>query len=174
MNTRGAVVGDDEMEQLLGAIADAPLPVAIWVGPSGARLYGTPAQLLAVADVTGMAPGSRIGHIGDPLRPRTDPASDRVDFGNATTALRTGSLNMSEARDLGVLQPARARRGHPDARRAWSTRSTATSSTAVVLRTTESSVDDDGTARRDTIAVVAFAKLVARRPAVPHRGQSRR
>ena len=158
MNTRGAVVGDDEMEQLLGTIADAPLPVAIWVGPSGARLYGTPAQLLAVADVTGMAPGSRIGHIGDPLRPRTDPASDRVDFGNATTALRTGSLNMSEARDLGVLNQRVPDEGIPtlksmvDALNGYEF-------DGRVLRTTESSVDDEGTARRDTIAVVVLHKL---------------
>ena len=47
------MVGRDEMEALLERIAEAPLPIAVWVGPSGARLYGTPAQLLAVADVTG-------------------------------------------------------------------------------------------------------------------------
>jgi membrane-bound serine protease (ClpP class) len=158
MNTRGAVVGDDEMEQLLGTIADAPLPIAIWVGPSGARLYGTPAQLLAVADVTGMAPGTRIGHIGDPLRPRTDPTSDRVDFGNATTALRTGTLNMSEARDLGVLNQRVPDEGIPtlksmvDALNGYEF-------DGRVLRTTESSVDDEGTARRDTIAVVVLHKL---------------
>ena len=61
-NSRGAVVSDDEMESLLERVAAAPIPVAIWVGPSGARLYGAPAQLLAVADVTGMAPGARVGH----------------------------------------------------------------------------------------------------------------
>ena len=57
VNTRGAVIGRDDMEALLERIEAAPLPIAVWVGPSGARLYGTPAQLLAVADVTGMAPG---------------------------------------------------------------------------------------------------------------------
>ena len=47
VNSRGAVVGDDEMERLLALVSEAPLPVAVWVGPSGARLYGSPAQLLA-------------------------------------------------------------------------------------------------------------------------------
>ena len=45
VNSRGAVVGRDEIESLLERVADAPLPVAGWVGPSGARHYGTPAQL---------------------------------------------------------------------------------------------------------------------------------
>ncbi len=64
VNTRGAVVGRDDIQQLMERIAASKVPVAIWVGPSGARLYGTPAQLLAVADVSGMAPGARVGHIG--------------------------------------------------------------------------------------------------------------
>ena len=34
--------------------------------PPGARLYGAPAQILAVADVTGMAPGARVGNVGAP------------------------------------------------------------------------------------------------------------
>ena len=79
VNSRGAVVGDDEMEELLADVAESPVPVAVWVGPSGARLYGTPAQLLAVADVTGMAPGARVGHTGELLGP---PGVD-VDFGDA-------------------------------------------------------------------------------------------
>ena len=35
VNSRGAVVGRDEIESLLERVADAPLPVAVWVGPSG-------------------------------------------------------------------------------------------------------------------------------------------
>ena len=80
-------------------IAASPVPVAIWVGPSGARLYGTPAQLLAVADVSGMAPGARVGHSGIPLRPN----GQTVDFGAADDALRSGSLGLSDARRLGVF-----------------------------------------------------------------------
>ena len=60
VNTRGAVVSRERMAELLGRIASADVPVAIWVGPSGSRLYGLPAQMLAAADVTAMAPGSRI------------------------------------------------------------------------------------------------------------------
>ena len=53
-------VGDDVVGDLLVEVANAPIPIGIWVGPSGARFYGTAAQLLAVADVTGIA------HVGEP------------------------------------------------------------------------------------------------------------
>ena len=86
VNSRGAVVGDERMEELLATVAESPVPIAVWVGPSRARLYGTPAQLLAVADVTGMAPGARVGHTGELL----SPPGVEVDFGDATTRLRPG------------------------------------------------------------------------------------
>ena len=100
VNSRGAVVGREEIESLLERVADAPLPVAVWVGPSGARLYGTPAQLLAVADVTGMAPGSRVGYTGVPLSPN----GVAVDFGAAEPLLRNGSLGLTDARRLEVFR----------------------------------------------------------------------
>ncbi len=56
------------MTALLQRVADAKVPIGIWVGPSRAsRAYGLPAQLMAVADVTAMVGGSRIGYIGTPL-----------------------------------------------------------------------------------------------------------
>ena len=51
VNSDGTVVSDDAVEELLVRVANAPIPIGIWVGPSGARFYGTAAQLLAVADV---------------------------------------------------------------------------------------------------------------------------
>jgi membrane-bound serine protease (ClpP class) len=154
MNSRGAVVGDDEVTALMERIEAAPVPIAIWVGPSGARLYGAPAQLLAVADVTGMAPGSRVGHTGVPLRPNGRP----VDFGDAADALRDGSLGLTEARALEVFEQRIPDEGIP----------TIVSMVhaldgfeeqGVVLETTEESVASDGTPRRDTTATVRFAKL---------------
>ena len=51
VNTRGAVIGRDAMASLLSDIKKSKIPVAIWVGPSGARLYGLPAQMVAVAEI---------------------------------------------------------------------------------------------------------------------------
>lgn len=155
VNSRGAVVGDDAMRSLITTIAEAPLPVAIWVGPSGARFYGTPAQLLAVADVTGMAPGARVGHIGEPL----DPEGITIDFGDAELPLRSGSLGLSDARELGVFdQGVVTDEGIPtlknmvDALNGYS-------DDGVVLRTTELTTLDDGTQQRDTVATVRLSKL---------------
>ena len=64
MNSKGAVISRERMTELATAIADSAIPVAIWVGPSGSRALGLPAQLLAIADVTAMAPGARVGRTG--------------------------------------------------------------------------------------------------------------
>jgi len=55
VNSDGTVVGDDVVEDLLVRVATAPVPIGIWVGPSGARFYGTAAQLLAVAVLPAVA-----------------------------------------------------------------------------------------------------------------------
>jgi len=154
VNTRGAVVGRDRIQDLMERITASKVPVAIWVGPSGARLYGTPAQLLAVADVSGMAPGARVGHSGIPLRPN----GTTVDFGAADDALRSGSLGLSDARALGVFDQRVSDEGIPtivnmvDALDGYE-------SDGGTLHTTKEVTLDDGTQRRDTIATVRFAKL---------------
>ncbi len=154
VNTRGAVVSRDEIEALMARIAAAPLPIAIWVGPSGARLYGTPAQLLAVADVSGMAPGARVGHIGAPLLLN----GAAVDFAEATTALRSGSLGLSDARRLGVFEQRISDEGIPTIANMVNALDGYRDGD-VVLETSEERVLDDGNVRRDTTTTVRFAKL---------------
>jgi membrane-bound serine protease (ClpP class) len=101
LTSRGAVVSDAQMTKLLQRVADAKVPIGIWVGPSrGARAYGLPAQLLAVADVTAMVGGSRIGHISTPLVVNGKPIS----FGPATEQLVDGTMSFNEARAAGALK----------------------------------------------------------------------
>jgi len=94
---------------VLEAVAASPVPVAVWVGPTGARAYGLSAQLLAVADVTAMAPGARIGYSGKLIELDGSP----VTFGRADAALRTSSLGFDEARTAGVLRYAGGDDGVP-------------------------------------------------------------
>jgi membrane-bound serine protease (ClpP class) len=154
VNSRGAVVPEERMVELLQAVADAPIPVGVWVGPSGARLYGTPAQLLAVADVTGMAPGSRVGYTGAPL----ELEGATIEFGAATDTLRNGSVGLSDARDLGVFKQRISDEGIAtianmvDALDGYE-------EGGVVLDTTTETVTDDGTVQRDTVSTVRFFKL---------------
>jgi membrane-bound serine protease (ClpP class) len=98
---RGTVVSREEMTALLQRVADAKVPIGIWVGPSrSSRAYGLQAQLLAVADVTAMVGGSRIGYISTPLTVNGAPIS----FGPATDQLVNGSMSFNEARAAGVLK----------------------------------------------------------------------
>lgn len=109
INSKGAVVSDAEMARLARRIKGASVPIGIWVGPSGARALGAPGQLLAAADVTGMAPGTRIGDFGDPL------AAEGVDFdfGSATERLQSFTIGADEARNAGALKLGVDDRGTP-------------------------------------------------------------
>ena len=99
VNSRGAVVSTERFTEMLQNVAAAKIPVAVWVGPTGARAYGLSAQLLAVADVSAMAPGARIGYTGKLLTVN----GKELTFGDANATLRTSSLGFAEARDVGAL-----------------------------------------------------------------------
>ena len=89
------------MAELATEIHDSPVPVAIWVGPSGARAKGLSGQLLGAAVVTGMAPGSRIGDFGDPLDVPDVPLALRLAPPSGCAPTRWGT---SDARAAGALQ----------------------------------------------------------------------
>lgn len=153
INSKGAVISRDEMAALLTRVAEADVPVGVWVGPSGARLYGLPAQLLAVADVTGMAPGARVGHSGVPLSVDGVP----VDLGPAEAELRSGSMGLSDARAAGVFKQRISDEGIP----------TVTSMILALdgfegpngaLHTIVEVVDDTGNVQREA-GTVRFSKL---------------
>lgn len=151
VDSSGAVVSDETMVDLLRRIQDAPIPIGVWVGPTGSHLYGTPAQILAVADVTGMAPGARVGNVGPPL-------SDEFPLGPGLTALRARTVGLSDARSLAVFQQRIPDEGIAtivnmlDALDGYE-------QDGVVLDTTTEVVTDSGTVQRETIATARFFKL---------------
>lgn len=156
MNSRGAVVSDDELEALMERIDASPVPVAMWVGPSNARLYGQPVQLLAVADVSGMSPGARIGHTGLPL----SFDGDLVELGNgsaANAALRAGSLGLNEARQLDILDQRVSDEGIPTLKSMINALD-GYEHDGGVIDTTRSVDTDDGT-KREAVAPAVLAKL---------------
>ncbi|MEO6570974.1 MAG: NfeD family protein [Ilumatobacteraceae bacterium] len=150
VDSRGAVVSDDVMAGLLQRITNAPLPVGVWVGPTGARLYGAPAQILAVADVTGMAPGARVGNIG--------PSVSDVELGSGLEALRSDTVGLAEARTLGVFKQRISDEGIAtmvnmiDALDGYT-------ENGVELDTTTETSTDSGVVQRETIATARLAKL---------------
>ncbi|MGA1638651.1 MAG: NfeD family protein [Ilumatobacteraceae bacterium] len=100
VNSPGAVVDEERMREVLMSIRDSSVPIGVWVGPSGSRSHGWSALLLAVADVSAMAPNSTIGRLG------SSPAFDDVvkEFGEASVLLRGNTLTTDQARDRGVLR----------------------------------------------------------------------
>ncbi len=109
VNSRGAVVSAERMAELLTKISEADIPVAVWVGPTGARAFGLSAQLLAVADVRAMAPGARIGYTGQLLKVN----GTEISFGTIGAVLRTSTIGFTEARKEGVLNYAGDDQGVP-------------------------------------------------------------
>ena len=154
VNSKGTVVSDAQVEELLGAVADAPIPIGVWVGPSGARFYGPAAQILAVADVTGMAPGARVGYFGAPL----SVDGSEVDLGIAGDRLRNDSVGLSDARSLSVFKQRIDDEGIPTVANMVQALD-GYSEGDITLVTTEVVVLDDGSTRFDTIATVRFFKL---------------
>jgi membrane-bound serine protease (ClpP class) len=64
LNSRGATVSDDRIVGLARRMVDSPVPVAVWVGPSGAQARAEAAQLVAVARPGGLAAGAKLGKAG--------------------------------------------------------------------------------------------------------------
>jgi membrane-bound serine protease (ClpP class) len=56
----GTVISDTERAQLAADIEGSPVPVAVWIGPSGSKAAGDAVDLVAAAAVIGVAPGSSI------------------------------------------------------------------------------------------------------------------
>ncbi len=154
VNSDGTVVDDDAVEALLTEIADAPIAIGVWVGPTGSRFYGPAAQMLAVADVTGMAPGARVGYFGVPL---TIAAAD-IDFGVAEETLRNGSVGLSEARALDIFKQRIDDEGVPTVSSMLQAMN-GYEENGTTLLTTEQVVTDDGNTRFDTVSTVRFSKL---------------
>ncbi len=154
VNSDGTVVDDNVVEALLEDIATAPVPIGVWVGPTGSRFYGPAAQMLSVADVTGMAPGARVGYIGVPL----NPPSAEIDFGVAEEVLRNGSVGLSEARALNIFRQRISDEGIPTVTSMLQAMN-GYQEAGIVLVTTEQVVTDDGNTRFDTVAIVRFSKL---------------
>jgi membrane-bound serine protease (ClpP class) len=151
VDSRGAVVSDELMSDLMDEIAEAPVPIGIWVGPPGARLYGAPAQLLAVADVTGMSPGARVGNVGPPV-------SDTHELGPGLTALRDRTVGLSDARSLAVFKQRISDEGIPTIRNMLEALD-GYEENGVALETTTEVVTDSGTVQKETVAAVRFSKL---------------
>ena len=98
LNSKGAIVSPAAVAKLALRMQSAKVPVAVWVGPSGARALGAAGQLMGAAAINGVAPGSKVGRFGAPLPGVT------LDLGQNAGELRTREVNATEARTRGVVR----------------------------------------------------------------------
>ena len=89
------VLPPEDFGALIDELDAAPLEIVLWVGPSGSDLMGNAAELVNVADLVGIAKGSRIGETG-PLMLGGTP------FGDATGRLESVAISAEEAIELGI------------------------------------------------------------------------
>ncbi len=93
INSEGAAVGDDEIDDLVAAIEDAEITIGAWIGPSGSKAEGAATRLVAAADVTALTPGSRIEVTSDGV----GDESGGVDLaGKASVGEKVGSETAAE------------------------------------------------------------------------------
>ena len=91
LNSGGAVVADDRLEELIEDIESADIPVDVWVGPSGSKATGDTTKVLAAARTVGVAPKSRVEITRTLLGDRSlDGAAAVGDKVSAETAVELG------------------------------------------------------------------------------------
>jgi membrane-bound serine protease (ClpP class) len=100
LNSGGSVLSRDRFERLATRIRDATVPIAIWVGPSGAKAKGGAAQLVPLADKVAISGKSRVGRFGPAL---LDAAAFPNSLDEATRArLRNDTIGSDEAALIGA------------------------------------------------------------------------
>ena len=81
--------------ELVQVVRDSPVPVAVWVGPPGARVTGAGVELALAADVLAMAPGAVLGAaVPESLGDRPDAATRQA------VAQRLATLAEARGRDV--------------------------------------------------------------------------
>lgn len=65
IDSAGSAVSPERLGEVASVIRDSSVPVTTWIGPSGAVAFGGAAELVAVSDASGIAPGAEIGDVGD-------------------------------------------------------------------------------------------------------------
>jgi membrane-bound serine protease (ClpP class) len=69
LSSSTGVIAPSKVEALVQAVSHSSVPVAVWVGPNGARAYGPAFAILRAAALKGVAPGTRIGRAPSPSPP---------------------------------------------------------------------------------------------------------
>lgn len=101
INSKQSLLSDAELNELALQIVDSPIPVSVWVGPSGARALGEVAQLVAVADSVGVAIGAKLGATGEQV---LDEDQFGVLWGDNHELMVSTDLTWVQAIEVGIVE----------------------------------------------------------------------
>jgi len=93
LDSPGSVLAAAELDALALRLGGAEVPVAVWVGESGAQARGGAARLVLAAPLAGLAPRARLGDL---------PAAPAL--GEVPAAVANGTVAPGEALELGLVQ----------------------------------------------------------------------
>jgi membrane-bound serine protease (ClpP class) len=94
------VLTRERFGELAARMRDAKVPIAIWVGPSGAKAKAGAAQLVPLADTIGIAPKSRVGRFGPNL---LDKSAFPTSLSDETVArLRNDTIGSDDSALIGA------------------------------------------------------------------------
>jgi membrane-bound serine protease (ClpP class) len=87
LDSPGSLVGRSRLDRLAREIRQAPVPVAVWVGGSGARATGDAGRLAVAAAITGMAPKARLQVGARKLNPEQAAKAGAVQLNSRESAV---------------------------------------------------------------------------------------
>jgi membrane-bound serine protease (ClpP class) len=109
---------DTAMREIIKAILASPVPVAVFVGPSGARAASAGTYILYAAHIAAMAPGTNLGaatpiQIGMPSPASPSPPSGDKDKGKSSDDSHQDTLTKKQTHDAAAYIRGLAQlRGH--------------------------------------------------------------
>jgi membrane-bound serine protease (ClpP class) len=97
INSTGSTISTNRVDALVFRLAHSPVPVAAWVGPTGAKAERAGYALLAAAGVQGAAPGTHLGLAPAPLfgNSPASPLAGRVVSGDQ--AVKDGVVQLGSS-----------------------------------------------------------------------------
>jgi membrane-bound serine protease (ClpP class) len=111
LDSPGDLLTGSQLNALTRRVARSTVPVAVWVGASGAHAYGGAARLADVAPVVGIAPGSHMGKCPD-CRVRPGLRTTRSLSASQAVARKAADLSSPTIGDFIVDLDGRSVNGH--------------------------------------------------------------
>ena len=101
VNSKQAVISDEKLNQIAKQILDSPVPIEVWIGPSGSSAHGKIAQLISTANSIGVSIGSSVGNTGEQV---LDPGIFGDVWGANHEVLKSNTFDWEQAIEKGIVQ----------------------------------------------------------------------